>query len=100
MWVNRFWFEYCVANRMLASDSMTSAQFSVGSAYRSGSKGSHHIFTRDGVDEILNLQPRGSMAEKGFLRFAGTNFREDDTVRAAKLRKPQRELSRSVRPGL
>ena len=26
-------------------------------------KGSHHIFTRTGVDEILNLQPRGSMAK-------------------------------------
>jgi hypothetical protein len=26
-------------------------------------RGSHHIFTRDGVDEILNLQPRGSMAK-------------------------------------
>jgi virulence-associated protein VapD len=26
-------------------------------------KGSHHIFTREGVDEILNLQPRGSMAK-------------------------------------
>ena len=26
-------------------------------------KGSHHIFTRDGVEEILNLQPRGSMAK-------------------------------------
>ena len=26
-------------------------------------KGSHHIFTRDGVDEILNLQPKGSMAK-------------------------------------
>ena len=26
-------------------------------------KGSHHIFTRDGVDEILNLQSRGSMAK-------------------------------------
>jgi len=22
-------------------------------------KGDHHIFTRDGVDEILNLQPKG-----------------------------------------
>lgn len=22
-------------------------------------RGSHHIFTKDGVDEILNLQPRG-----------------------------------------
>jgi len=26
-------------------------------------KGSHHIFTREGVDEILNIQPRGSMAK-------------------------------------
>jgi hypothetical protein len=26
-------------------------------------RGSHHIFTREGVDEILNLQPRGSMAK-------------------------------------
>jgi predicted RNA binding protein YcfA (HicA-like mRNA interferase family) len=26
-------------------------------------RGSHHIFTRDGVDEILNLQPRNSLAK-------------------------------------
>ena len=26
-------------------------------------KGSHHIFTRNGIAEILNLQPRGSMAK-------------------------------------
>jgi predicted RNA binding protein YcfA (HicA-like mRNA interferase family) len=26
-------------------------------------KGSHRIFNREGVDEILNLQPRGSMAK-------------------------------------
>ncbi|MBZ5632516.1 MAG: type II toxin-antitoxin system HicA family toxin [Acidobacteriia bacterium] len=26
-------------------------------------RGSHHIFTRDGVEEILNLQPRGSLAK-------------------------------------
>jgi hypothetical protein len=26
-------------------------------------RGSHHIFSREGVDEILNLQPRGSMAK-------------------------------------
>jgi hypothetical protein len=26
-------------------------------------KGSHHIFTREGVDEILNLQSRQSMAK-------------------------------------
>ena len=27
-------------------------------------RGSHHIFTREGIDEILNLQPRGSMASR------------------------------------
>ena len=26
-------------------------------------RGSHRIFTRDGVEEILNLQPRSSMAK-------------------------------------
>jgi hypothetical protein len=26
-------------------------------------RGDHHIFTRDGVVEILNLQPRGSLAK-------------------------------------
>jgi hypothetical protein len=26
-------------------------------------RGDHHIFTRDGVPEILNLQPRGSQAK-------------------------------------
>lgn len=26
-------------------------------------KGDHHIFTRDGVDEIINLQPKGSQAK-------------------------------------
>lgn len=26
-------------------------------------KGSHHIFTRDGVEEILNLQPKGTTAK-------------------------------------
>ena len=26
-------------------------------------KGSHHIFTREDVDEILNLQPRHSLAK-------------------------------------
>jgi hypothetical protein len=26
-------------------------------------RGSHHIYTREGVEEILNLQPKGSMAK-------------------------------------
>ena len=26
-------------------------------------RGSHHIFTKDGVEEIINLQPKGSKAK-------------------------------------
>ena len=26
-------------------------------------RGSHHIFSRDGIEEILNLQPKGSNAK-------------------------------------
>jgi len=26
-------------------------------------KGGHHIFTRDGINEIINLQPKGSKAK-------------------------------------
>lgn len=26
-------------------------------------RGSHHIFSKDGVEEILNLQPRGPLAK-------------------------------------
>ena len=26
-------------------------------------RGDHHIFTREGVDQILNLQPKGSLAK-------------------------------------
>ena len=26
-------------------------------------KGSHHVYFREGVDEIINLQPRGSQAK-------------------------------------
>jgi hypothetical protein len=26
-------------------------------------RGSHHIFTKDGIEEILNLQPRGPKAK-------------------------------------
>ena len=27
-------------------------------------KGSHHIFTKDGVQEIINIQPKGSLAKR------------------------------------
>ncbi|WP_169976156.1 type II toxin-antitoxin system HicA family toxin [Tautonia rosea] len=26
-------------------------------------RGGHHIFTREGIEEILNLQPRGALAK-------------------------------------
>lgn len=32
-------------------------------AFQERIRGSHHIFTRDDIEEILNLQPRGSMAK-------------------------------------
>jgi len=31
--------------------------------FRERVRGSHHIFTRNGVSEIINLQPRGSKAK-------------------------------------
>lgn len=31
--------------------------------FRERIKGDHHIFTKDGVEEILNLQPRGAKAK-------------------------------------
>ena len=31
--------------------------------FKERTKGSHRIFVRDGVDEILNLQPKGSKAK-------------------------------------
>ena len=53
-------------------------------------RGDHHIFTREGVEEILNLQPRGSKAKayqvkqvRGVLisyRLAGTPEAEAGSV--------------------
>jgi predicted RNA binding protein YcfA (HicA-like mRNA interferase family) len=31
--------------------------------FRERIRGSHHIFTRDGVNEIVNLQPKGAQAK-------------------------------------
>ncbi len=31
--------------------------------FKEGIKGSHHIFTRENMEEILNLQPKGSQAK-------------------------------------
>ena len=31
--------------------------------FRERIKGDHHIFTKEGVEEILNLQPKGSKAK-------------------------------------
>ena len=44
-------------------------------------RGDHHIFTKDGVEEILNLQPRGSKAKpyqvkqvRGIITGIGSGF--------------------------
>ena len=61
-WVSLFWCEYCEARRCrIRFDDLRALLRRLGFAERI--KGSHHIFTREGVDEILNLQPRGSMAK-------------------------------------
>lgn len=31
--------------------------------FKERTRGSHHIFTKDGVMEIINLQPKGSIAK-------------------------------------
>jgi len=37
-------------------------------------RGDHHIFTKDGIEEILNLQPKGSMAKPYQVKQARTVF--------------------------
>jgi predicted RNA binding protein YcfA (HicA-like mRNA interferase family) len=32
-------------------------------------RGSHHIFTRDGIPEIVNIQPQGSKARQLAIRY-------------------------------
>ncbi len=34
-----------------------------GLGFQERTRGSHHIFTKDGVEEILNLQPKGASAK-------------------------------------
>jgi predicted RNA binding protein YcfA (HicA-like mRNA interferase family) len=55
--------------KLLSGSSDTNVEFSVlcqllvRLGFDERIKGSHHIFTRDGVMEILNLQPKGSKAK-------------------------------------
>jgi predicted RNA binding protein YcfA (HicA-like mRNA interferase family) len=39
-------------------------------------KGSHHIFTKEGVDEIINLQPNGSKAKPYQVKQVRSLFRK------------------------
>lgn len=39
-------------------------------------KGSHHIFTKEGVEEILNLQPSGAKAKSYQVKQVRSVFRE------------------------
>lgn len=55
--------------RILAGQSDANISFSdlrqllIGINFDERIKGDHHIFTKNGVDEILNLQPKGSKAK-------------------------------------
>ncbi len=58
-----------IRQKILAGGSDTNVEFSqlcqllARLGFEERVRGSHHIFTRDGVEEILNLQPRGSKAK-------------------------------------
>lgn len=58
-----------VINRVLSGAADRNLRFSdlrgllVSLGFAERVRGSHHIYTRDGVAEILNLQPRGGMAK-------------------------------------
>ena len=58
-----------VLNQILRGNSDANIDFSdlcsllEGLRFRERVSGSHHIFTRNGVSEIINLQPRGSKAK-------------------------------------
>ena len=39
-------------------------------------RGDHHIFTRDGVEEILNIQPKGAQAKPYQVRQVRTIIRK------------------------
>ena len=45
------------------SGSMIYSIFCVALNFEERIRGSHHIFTREGIEEILNLQPRGAKAK-------------------------------------
>lgn len=55
--------------RILAGQSDANISFSdlrqllIGLNFDERIKGDHHIFTKNGIDEILNLQPKGSKAK-------------------------------------
>ena len=55
--------------RILAGKSDANISFSdlrrllIGLGFHERIKGDHHIFTKTGVEEILNLQPQGSKAK-------------------------------------
>jgi hypothetical protein len=49
-----------LSDRNVRFDDLRGLLLRLGSAERT--KGSHHIFSRDGIAEILNLQPQGALA--------------------------------------
>lgn len=58
VWESRFCRECSGDPRTRTSASTTSARLLLRLGFDERIKGSHHIYTRDGVGEILNLQTR------------------------------------------
>ena len=65
LWPSRFYCGCCGDVNIRFSD-LRALPLRLG--FQERIKGSHHIFTRDGVDEILNLQPRQSLAKPDQLK--------------------------------
>jgi hypothetical protein len=49
------------SDRNISFDDLCSVLFQLG--FEERVRGDHHIFTKDGVAEILNLQPQGTLAK-------------------------------------
>ena len=52
------------ADQNIRFDDLRGIQLTLG--FEERTRGSHHIFTRDGVAEILNIQPRGGAMAKPY----------------------------------
>jgi virulence-associated protein VapD len=51
----------CGSDQNIAFDDLAALLASLG--FEKWIKGSHHVFSKDGVEEIINIQPSGSKAK-------------------------------------